>query len=632
MVSRKLLAGGTLACLLLALWGVFTFLQQRHAACAYVPLLTENLLPNADMSTPAADSPLPQGWSAAAPGVQVGDFAVDGDGRALQLLGIANYAQTPPVVVRGGGRYCLTARALTDSPHGSATRLRVAFRWLDAQGRLLDAVATPWQPVVLWQAEAPPDDWSHIHASFVAPPGAATLQVRFYPASDDRIYLDALHVRAGGVALASATTAEPPVLPDPATRAASAGSAAVAVQPWPHGAHGAVSFSFDWETAMGGLVHSRSVGDPYADMDPQQRGLRMREGVTTTLSLFRPYGIRATYYATGYNFLLGNTAQVHFMDNPTYTWASTENHWTSDHWATTPWFAPDPYGTVESHPAWYFGDLIPVLQHAGQDIQSHTFSHFYGGLVAPQDWHSDLTTWNQVAALRDVPPARSLAFPWSSSGGMSDASWHALEQAGITSVTRLSEQAQYNLFPVDAQGLVLNPRCRPLPGHERIMACPDFYLTPATVDQALQQIERVREYGGTIDLWSHTEEVVSAEQQAAWARVVQAVASDEMLWVAPLREITTWQRALEAVTIEEMGAASAGERAAQAPLTLQITNGSDHDLEGLTLRLPFKAGTVRVILPETAPSPPMRCGAAAEQCSVDLAAGQVLAVQITPAP
>jgi hypothetical protein len=184
----------------------------------------------------------------------------------------------------------------------------------------------------------------------------------------------------------------------------------------------------------------------------------MRQGVTTTLDLFRQYGIRATYYATGYNFLLGNTERRQFMNNPIFAWAehTKSKKWPNDLWASTPWFANDPYGTVASDPIWYFGDLIPVLLKANQDIQSHTFSHFDGGLATQPEWISDLQAWRTVASERDVAPARSLAFPWSSSAGMSDADWDALEAAGITSVTRTKPgQPQYALAsPAD-------PHCRP---------------------------------------------------------------------------------------------------------------------------------------------------------------------------
>ncbi len=565
MIERRIVPATIIACLLLGgAWGAITLLQQRTARCAYVPFLAENLLPNADLSQPGRDTPMPQGWQAAAPGAMPGQFALDGDQHSLHLMGIANFIRTPPVPVTPGRSYCFTGHAITDSDKGSPTKVRLRFQWRDTQGNVVAEDDSAWQPVVLWQKEAPPDQWAHLAAAFRAPPDAATLHVQIHPASDDRIYLDVMHVRQGGAA------------PARVAMAANAPDMLV-VQPWPDGHRAALSFTFDWETTMAGLIHSRSVGDPYTDTDPLVRGHRMREGITTTLELFQPHQIRATYYAAGYTFLLSNTTRMQFMDNPTYTWATTENRWTTDRWTTTPWFAPDPYGTVQSHPAWYFGDLVPRLQQAGQDIQSHTFSHFYGGFVQTADWQDDLATWQRVAAARGVAPARSLAFPWSSSGGMSYADWDALEAAGITSVTRLSDQTQYNLFPRDAGGLVEEPRCIPLPGHERILSCPDIYLTPASVERVIQQIEHTREVGGAIDVWAHTEEVITAEQRAAWQRVVNDAAAQPDIWIAPLSAVADWQQAVAQVRVQ-------AQPGAAPPHTLTVTNASNRPMSGLTVR------------------------------------------------
>ena len=458
---------------------------------------------------------MPAGWSAAAPGVELQGsegkgFDYNNDGRALQLIGIGNFVQTPPIAVQPGTSYCFAGRALTDSAKRSATRLRLIFDWRDGQNRPLGVNMTDWQNVVLWQPEAQPDDWSAIIGAFDAPAGATTLLVQLQPASDDRVYLDAMHVRRGGTPGGGQQLA---VGSNPTL--STAGRQLPTVNPWPNGYRAALSFSFDWETAMGGLIHSRS-DDPNNTENPEARGLRMREGITTTLRLFQPLGIRATYYANGYNFLLGNTERRQFMDNPTYPWASKANGWPTDTWTATPWFAKDPYGAIQSDPSWYFGDLIAPLQRDQQDIQSHTFSHFSGGDATAADWQSDLQTWRAVAAEREVPPARSLAFPWSRSNGMSFADWDALEAAGITSVTRTNwnpKQPQYHIVSTT------DPHCRPIPGHERILACPDFYLhSQETAAQAIRLIDRTIAVSGTIDLWAHTEEVTSPELRRPTAR------------------------------------------------------------------------------------------------------------------
>ncbi len=612
------LIGLLLVSIALRMWIV---VRQRAAQCAAVPLLAENLLPNADLAQVGQAGPLPQGWQAGAPGVQVGAFALDGDARSLQLMGIANYVQTPAIAVQPGKTYCFVGHAITDSDSERGTFVQVTFRWLDQAGNLLHTMSSDWQPVVLWQAESPPESWSRIQAAFTAPPRAATLHVRIAPASDDRVYLDVMRVQQSLAAEEPEQTHESQAMLESQQPVGDGDSATslCRLAPWPQGRRAAVSFSFDWETTMAGLIHSRSVGDPYGESDPLLRGMRMREGVTTTITLFRPYGVRATYYAAGYSLLMSNTNRIEFLGNPTYDWATTANRWTSNHWQNTPWFAPDPYGTVQSHPAWYFGDLVAPLQQAGHDIQSHTFSHFYGGFVHTQDWREDTQTWNRVAAWRDVPSVRSLAFPWSSSGGMSYASWDVLAEAGVTSVTRLSDQSQYNLFPQDEHGLVVMPRCRPLPGHARILACPDFYLTTSSVEQALTQVERAVQVEGMIDLWAHTEEVVSAEQQAAWKRVVDYVAEHPDIWVAPLREIADWQQAMHQVQIAAPGRRANEEQ--QDMVQCRITNNSDRDLQDVTLRLTFSPG--RVVIDGE-----QQTTEGAEDIVMDIAAGQTREVAV----
>ncbi|MEI6778220.1 MAG: polysaccharide deacetylase [Chloroflexales bacterium] len=571
MLPRRLLFGAAILSVCVGVLGVLSFIQQRVDRCAYVPLLAAELLPNATLSASNDTPGMPVGWARGAGGVQLRGpavdgqgFDLDGDGRALQMIGIANYVQTPPMPVRGYSRYCFSGFALSDSPLDSTTRVRLVFRWADAAGNALPANTTVWQPVRLWTPAT--RDWSPIRASFMSPPNAASLAVRIEPASDDRIYLDAMHVRSGGADL-MADFSDDHVLTHDLT-----------VLPWPGGRKAAVAFSFDWETAMGGLIHSRSVGDPNGDQDYLQRGMRMREGITTTLAIFQPYHVRATYFATGYNFLLGNRERRSFLNNPTFEWATKANGWTSNRWTTTPWFGDDPYGTVQSNPAWYFGDLVPRLLGAGQEIQSHTFSHFFGGYVGAATWQADLQIWDEVAAERGVPPARAIAFPWSSSSGLSDSDWDTLEQAGIVAVTRLSDQAQYNLFPLDSTGLVADSRCRWVPGREdRILACPDFYLKPERADLALSQIERAIAQGGMIDIWAHTEEVTSPEQIAAWQRVVRSAAENPAVWVAPFSQIADWQRAVSQVKITSL-----------PDHRFQVSNLGAADLVGLGLQLPTK--------------------------------------------
>jgi hypothetical protein len=619
MVSRRLLLGATLACLLVGALGLWLFIGQRIARCAPTPA-------NPNLVTFNGDSGMPVGWGRAAGGVELrgpavdGEgFDLDGDGRALQLIGIGNYAETPAVAVRPGAATCFSGFALSDSGHASPTRARLVFQWRDADGTVIQEDATLWQPVVLWTPEAPPRDWAPLLGGFIAPGGAATLAVRVEPASDDRIYLDLMALRAGGADL------------DRFAAPAADGATPLRIAAWPLGRRAAVAFTFDWETAMGGLVHSRSVGDPNVDQDYLQRAARMRQGITTTLELFAPLELRATYYATGYNFLLGNREQRRFLGDPTFPWATRANGWTSDRWVTTPWFADDPFGTVQTDPAWYFGDLVEPLLNDDHEIQSHTFSHLHGGLADLGTWQLDLQTWNNLAAERGVAPARSLAFPWSSSAGMSDRTWTALEQAGITSVTRLSDQAQYSLWQRDDNGLIDEPHCRWVPGRERsILACPDFYLTPERISPALRQIDLAVAAGGMIDLWAHTEEVVTPEQVATWTRVARRVAQDPQIWAAPLSEVADWQAAVEEVRVEQGAVQSTDGAEVQ---TFTLSNPTDRDLVGLSIHLP--ATTQRVLfqgeeLERFGRRLPRGVGwwPAAGFATIDLAAGQTVEIEI----
>ncbi|HMP41535.1 MAG TPA: polysaccharide deacetylase family protein [Roseiflexaceae bacterium] len=597
----------------------FTMLgYQRVARCEPLPLLIGNQLPNADFE-PDETHALPTGWSAAAPGVVLRGpaidnqgFDLDGNGRSLQLIGIANAIITPAIAAEPGRPYCFNARTLTDSI--SATQVRANFHWYDANGNLLHIDHGPWQPVVRWRIDTPPDEWTPLRAAFYAPTGTTTLIIRIVPASDDRIYLDTPAIRGGnwpiGAALFQPVAAQP-------------GGTTVTLGAWPEGRTAALSFSFDWETAMGGLIHSRSVDDPYADLDPVLRGMRMREGITTTLDLFAPHQIPATYYANGYNFLAGNTEQRTFMGDPIFRWAGRANRWPSDAWATTRWFALDPYGTTATDPAWYFGDLIAPLRQAGHDIQSHTFSHLHGGLASAQEWRADLQEWRVVAADHGVAAARSLAFPWSSSAGMSFDAWEELAAAGITSVTRTSWNPRQPQFQIVSSA---DPHCRPIPGHEQILACPDFYLTEQSAPQAIEVIERTIAAGGMIDLWAHTEEVITPAQIAAWRSVVERAAAERAagrLWIAPLAEIADWQQARTAVSIQ---AVEHPDQSLHGEVRLSLNNPATHTLTGLTLQAPFAIGSA------TINGSPVEATRIRDQLLIiDLAAGQTAEVTLWPA-
>lgn len=532
-----------------SVWGIASFwLISRERACQNPWQQTIR----DDRALDQMTTTFPAGWQAGAPGVRRGEFSVAG-GASVHMLGIASSLQLVDMPVRAGQRYCVSLRALADSP--SATAIRTRWIWRNAQGVVAEHHAD-WQGVRRWGGADDRAPWSHYTQVDRAPETATTLDIHVEPASDDRLYLDQITVRTSlvGAQLASL----PPT--------------GIIVHPWPSPYTAAVSFSYDWETAMGGLVHSRSI-DPLANLDPELRGMRMREGLTNTLELFAPYRYPATYFVNGYNFLRENRTQTRYMGNPTFGWASQANGWQSDTWVQLPWFARDPYGDTHTHPAWYFGDLIQPVRNAGHDIQSHTFSHLYGGLASPAEWRADIAAWNEIAATQGVAPAQALAFPWSSSAGMRYDTWQALEAAGYTAVTRTAwnpRLPQYHIVSAD------DATCRPVPGHERIMACPDYYLTVERQAGALDMLEKIRGRDGMIDFWAHTEEVVTNEQLRTWQTVVGAVAEAGDVWVASLRDITTRLQHINAVRWSVYADDITG-------LTLHVENPSRYHINALRL-------------------------------------------------
>ena len=524
--------------------------REQQCQARWQPLLLD------DLALDTQNTGLPSGWVAGAPGVRIGAFSVAG-GHSVHMLGIGTWLGLPAVSVEPGQRYCVAVSVLADSP--SVTAVRARWFWRNGANLISERVGE-WQMVRRWDGANDQQPWSLYHQTDIAPEGATSLVVRFEPASDDRIYLDQFVVRSSHVG-----SALPDLVPPSAHF--------IQIRPWPAGYNAAVSFSYDWETAMGGLVHSRSIDDPLAGTDPVIRGLRMRVGLTNSLKLFAPYHFPATYYVNGYNFLDGNRDKHIFMGNPIFAWATIANGWQSNVWSKRQWFAADPFGDTTSDPAWYFGDLINPVRNAGHDIQSHTFSHFYGGLASPIEWQSDLSAWQTLASTRDIAPATSMAFPWSSSAGMRYDSWDELASAGVTSITRTSwnpHLPQYHI--VSAK----EAKCRQLPGHEVIMVCPDYYLTTASFPGAISLLHDIRKRDGMIDFWAHTEEVTTPEQFADWQAVVDTAAHAGDVWVAPLRTIATRQQLLNALTFQV--------HTQDRTTTVDVTNQSMTIIENVVIR------------------------------------------------
>ncbi|HEY1012085.1 MAG TPA: polysaccharide deacetylase family protein, partial [Herpetosiphonaceae bacterium] len=388
-----------------------------------------------------------------------------------------------------------------------------------------------------------------------APAGADRLAISLHALADDWLFIDDLHLNQALVIDSLRLSADGAYL-----------------EPWPAGAAAAVSFSVDWETAMGGYVHSFSATTP---ADAERQGLESRQGTANLLALLRAAGKRGTWFGNGYNFLLGNREGRTWMGDPVFGWATTSRPWRTDRWAATPWFADDPRGTAASHPGWYFGDLIAPLAEGGQPIESHTFSHLNVGFASPAELRADLDAWRQVAAERGVAPATALAFPWGGSAGMSEAHWQALADAGIDAVTRTqidSPQRQYLLVDRARR----QPRL--LPGRD-VLAFPDQPLNPEQRTAALQTLAALGAAGGVLDFWAHTNEITSPEQQAAWRDAINAASADPRLWVASLPEIAARWRGVRQVRIDQR-AGSGGS------LRLLVANPGPAALPSLALRLP----------------------------------------------
>ncbi len=500
-----------------------------------------NLLVNPGFQRDANGDDRPDGWEAG-PAAELSDWTITPDpgGHSLRLTGSNSYVRSSPLLAWPGQTYTFSGQALTDAAYPG--RLQVVFLWEDTRREVFFRQSSPW-------LEVPAREWRQVVVAFAAPEGAAGLSLLLRPAGDAPLYLDDLRLAEAGVRL----------------------------EPFPDYARAALAVTLDWETAMGGLIHSRS-DDGYDPTTAEERGLAMRRGTENLLNLFRRYDIRATWYAAGYSLLAGNTEGRTFAA-PVYSWASAANGWRDDRWTTTPWFADDPHGDAASHPAWYFGDLLPRLVEAGQEVQSHTFGHLYLGLASPEELRADLRWWNRVAGEAGLPPARSLAFPWGASLGMSDASYGLLEDLGYLAVTRTYHapqgRSQYWVLPPDDLF-----HLRTVPGHPDLWAVPDHYVPALGLEEIEAIVDQVLLVRGVTTLWAHTEEVVSPEQVALWEGWL-AYADDRRtdgLWIAPLTEIVQFRRDLEQVRVRV--------RTLGQDWEVVVRNGNDHTTAGLTLTLP----------------------------------------------
>ena len=468
-----------------------------------------------------------------------------GGGRAtLGSLGLETgaVAVSPWIDVWPGAAYALSLRG--DQP------FRVVFAW----------ETTAREPIVAQAATVAPGGEQIIR--FAAPPGAAGLRLRL-EATD----------RAATVAGLRLDLA-----------------AGVRVEPLPDGRRAALAFSFDWESAMGGLIHSRSSGEGEGatvglrdDGGPsvaqaEEKGRRMREGARFLADLFARYEIKATFYSTGYNLLDGNPTCQKFLGDPVYPNANTQNGWGSDWWRTRPWFGDDPCATEAQAPAWYFGSETRALAVEGHEIASHSFGHLYVRGVKPEQLAADLDQWNRAATALGLPPARSFAFPWTSSNSLDDRFWAVFERAGMTVLTRLYQTGTQPLpHPYELDRIT---------GQPNLIVFPDFYLASRAEAQgeALARIDVILAVRGYHSLWNHPNEALEQGGPVIWSRVVEYAAAgrERGLWIAPVTEIATYGTASRRVAVTALPVAG-GTR-------VVVENRLDRALDGLTLHLPQSAG------------------------------------------
>jgi len=408
----------------------------------------------------------------------------------------------------------------------------------------------------------------------------------------------------------------------------------VRVEPLKNYATAALSFSFDWESAMGGLVHSRgggasslgeSGGDALTEENKkavldyaEERGMAMRQGTDNLLNIFQKYGVSGTFYATGYNLLDGNTAKHTFSANPIYRWAKTP-YWENDFWARNPWYGSDPYGTYQSDPAWYFGDQTDRLQQGGQEIASHTFGHLLVRAATPADLAVDLKEWLTAARTKNLASPRSFAFPWKGSNSLTPVFYDVLYEAGFRFITRTYNLDQgyeqdskegyisYLNSQRDANGKPLRSATPPPDNYyfyldrvhyaitntktgkterstdSRFLVLHDYQLLSSTASEQVSNNlvdELLRRRGGYGSIWTHPEAVSSTSDMAEWERVVA--------YAAQMREKGLWVAGVEAIMQFRADSQQIGVKSEVSGKRVKITlhNPVGYALEGLTLTLP----------------------------------------------
>jgi hypothetical protein len=318
----------------------------------------------------------------------------------------------------------------------------------------------------------------------------------------------------------------------------------------------------------------------------------MRQGADWLNNLFVTNHISATFYATGYNLLDGNTQHLTFSGDPTYTWAKPEpkGRWNTDWWLTHPWFSDDPFGTYQTDPAWYFGDQTQALLAAGDEIAPHTFGHIYVRGAKPSELATDMDEWLEYSKAAGVAAPSTFAFPWRSSNSLTADFYDVLYQRGIRAVTRVYAPDLRDLYTIGAAGV-----------YTQIAVMPDFMLGSAAAgggeetgggvldeEQGMNVISETLARRGTTSFWQHPEQLGDdpglADVRTAWQAVTEAAArerDDGKLWIATVADITAYQREVQGVTatLQKVG----------SQWQMVVRNESGAELRVVTLTLPGEA-------------------------------------------
>lgn len=475
-------------------------------------------------------------------------FAIEHDGHVRPVWTLRSGAKAPSPQTLD-----LPDGALAESPSISVTP-DVAYRWravlegpLRIRGTWEDAAKHP-----VGEAAADEGNGEVAQATSVAPANATGLRLR--------IEAHGGHGRVSELVVAI--------------------DRGTAVEPLPDFARAAMAFSFDWESAMGGLIHARS--NVTADGSPsvakaEEMGLAMREGGRFLVALLDEHAIRGSFYATGYNLLRGNPRCRKLLGNPVYSHVGAP--WHSNYWQTHPWYGHDPCSTERRAPAWYFGSLARELAKHGEEIGSHTFGHLFMRGASADELAADLSQWTRSARDLGLPPARSFSFPWTGSEGVDPSLFAVLEKFGFHILTRLHQPLAH---PYELDRCPLDPA---------LVVFPDLYVrsTPEGRRAALEGIDQVLARRGFFSVWTHPHEIVeSPDGKAIWRDVVEAAAArrKDGLWIAPVSDIAEYALATREVTVTSL---PRGGRT-----LLRVENRSRGPLRGLILARSAITGPVTI--------------------------------------